>query len=302
MSRLFGAYVVVDWSAAEARKTGEQSLWIGVVKRDVRLRLGACEKHNPPTRAEGEKLLRSILADLRKRGDKVLLGFDFCLGFPRGTAERLNLKGEPWSALWAFTAQNIVDKPDNTNNRFAVAAKFNRLMTDEARPFWGAPPRQAQRWLSSTKPSSLGDIPELRLSEQATRRLGTKAMAKSIWQMHGAGAVGGQSLIGMAAVKRLLDELGPTAAVWPFGTGFRALSPADVEPLSALVVEVYPSLFPTTPEPGEVKDAAQVRATAEALARLDEAGKLGQAFAPHKDLSPEDVAIAEREEGWILGV
>ena len=53
MSRLFGAYVVVDWSAAEARKTGEQSLWIGVVKRDVRLRLGACEKHNPPTRAEG---------------------------------------------------------------------------------------------------------------------------------------------------------------------------------------------------------------------------------------------------------
>ena len=39
MARLFGAYVVVDWSAAESRKTGEQSLWIGVVKRDVRFRL-----------------------------------------------------------------------------------------------------------------------------------------------------------------------------------------------------------------------------------------------------------------------
>jgi hypothetical protein len=45
-----------------------------------------------------------------------------------------------------------------------------------------------------------------------------------------------------------------------------------------------------------------VRTTAEALARLDEAGKLGAAFAAPKDLSPEDIAIAEREEGWILGV
>ena len=52
--RLFGAYVVVDWSAAEGRKTGEQSLWIGVMKRDVRFRL-AYEAHNPPTRAEGER-------------------------------------------------------------------------------------------------------------------------------------------------------------------------------------------------------------------------------------------------------
>lgn len=301
MSRLFGAYVVVDWSASEAKKTGEQSVWIGVVKRDVRLRLGACEKHNPPTRAEGEKLLRTLLADLHKRGDRVLVGFDFCLGFPRGTAERLKLKGDPWSALWGFCAQNIVDKADNTNNRFAVAAKINRLMTDEAYPFWGAPARQTQRWLASTKPETIGDIPELRLTELATRQHNPKAAAKSIWQMHGAGAVGGQSLIGMAAVKKLVDDLGPSTAVWPFGTGFRTLTPGDVEPLSALVVEVYPSLFPVTPDPGEVKDAAQVRATTEALARLDEAGKLGQAFAAPAGLSPEDLAIAEREEGWILG-
>src|SRR6202012_2006487 len=102
---------------------------------------------------------------------QMLLGSAFCRGIPSGPSERLALKGEPWSALWAFTAQNIVDKPDNTNNRFAVAAKFNRLMTDEARPFWGAPPRQAQRWLSSTKPATLGDIPELRLTEPAAPRL-----------------------------------------------------------------------------------------------------------------------------------
>jgi hypothetical protein len=300
VARLFGAYVVVDWNAAEGRKTGEQSLWIGVMKRDVRFRL-TYESHNPATRAEGEKLLRTLLADLKKRGDRCLVGFDFALGLPRGTAERLKLNGDPWSAIWNFTAANIVDKADNTNNRFAVAAKFNRLMTDEAYPFWGSPPRQAQRWLSTTKPASLGDIPEFRATELAARKLGPKTAAKSIWQMHGAGVVGGQALLGMAAVKRLADDLGESVAVWPFSTGFKALKPDDVDPLSALFVEVYPALFPTKAEPGEVKDATAVRSACEALARLDEAGKLGTAFAPPKDLAPEEIEIAEREEGWILG-
>ena len=301
MSRLFDAYVVVDWSAAEGRKTGEQSLWIGVMKRDARFRL-TYESHNPATRAEGEALLKTILADLATRGDRALLGFDFCLGFPEGTAAKLQLTGEPWAATWKFVAANVVDKPDNTNNRFAVAAKFNRLMTDEARPFWGCPPRFAQRWLQPTKPAEgYGDIPEFRRTEEATRKLGPKSMAKTVWQMHGAGVVGGQTLLGIAAVRRLVESLGASAAVWPFGTGWRALSPADVEPLSALFVEIYPALHPGKALPGEVKDATQVRSTAEALAKLDEAGKLGQAFAPPAGTSEADVAAVQREEGWILG-
>lgn len=300
MPRLFDAYVIVDWSAAEGRKTGADSVWIGVMKRDVRFRL-SYEHHNPGTRAEAETLLRNLLADFRRRGEKVLLGFDFCLGFPEGTAERLKLEGEPWAAAWKFVGQNVVDKPDNSNNRFQVAAKINRLMTDEARPFWGAPARQAQRWLSSTKPASLGDIPEFRRTELATRKLGAKSMAKSVWQMHGAGAVGGQSLVGIAAVRRLVEELGPAAAVWPFGTGWRALTPADVAPLSVVVAEVYPVLQPTAPEPGEVKDATQVRGAAEAFAKLDDADRLGALFAPAAGTSAADVAVVEREEGWILG-
>lgn len=302
MKRLFDAYVIVDWTAAEGRKTGEQSVWIGVMKRDVRFRL-TYESHNPATRAEGMDRLKSILADLRRRGDRVLLGFDFCLGFPRGTAARLDVKGAPWSGLWGFLASNIVDKADNTNNRFAVAAKMNRLMTDEARPFWGAPPRQTQRWLQATKPiDGYGDIAEFRLTETAARAKGPKIQPKSVWQMQGAGAVGGQTLIGVAAARRLLETLGESAAVWPFSTGWRALAPADLEPLSALIVEVYPSLFKTEPEPGEVKDATGVRGTAEALARLDDQGKLGSAFAPPKGADETDVAAVETEEGWILGV
>ena len=302
MSRLFGAYVIIDWSAAEGRKTGEQSLWIGVMKRDARFRL-TYEAHNPPTRAAGETQLRTILADLARRGDRALLGFDFCLGLPEGTAARLSLKGDPWAAIWSFMAANVVDKADNTNNRFAVAAKMNRLMTDEARPFWGCPPRFAQRWLQPTKPvGGYGDIPEFRRCESAARQLGPKSAAKSVWQMHGAGAVGGQSLLGIATVRRLVEQLGPSALVWPFGSGWRALGEADLAGVSVVVAEVYPSLFPAKAQPGEVKDAAQVRTVAEAFAKLDEAGKLGAAFAPPKSADAGTIEVVQTQEGWILGL
>ncbi len=301
MSRLFGAYVILDWSAAEGRKTGEQSIWIGVMKRDVRFRL-SYEAHNPATRAEAATLLRTILADLRKRGDRALVGFDFNFGLPRGTAQRLQLsETQAWSAMWKFLAANVVDKADNTNNRFAVAAKMNRLMTDEAWPFWGCPARQAQRWLSTTKPETPGDFPEFRLTETVLKGLSKRAQPKSVWQMHGAGVVGGQTLLGIPFVRKLAEDLGESAAIWPYGTGLRALSHDDLEPLSALLVEVYPSLYPITQEPGEAKDAAQVRTTAEVLAKLDEDGKLGALFAGVATLSDDDRAIVEGEEGWILG-
>lgn len=300
MARLFDAYIIADWTAAEGKKLGDQSLWIGVAKRDVRFRLYT-ETHNVATRAEGEALLASLLADHRKRGDRVLVGFDFNFGYPAGTAERLKLTGTPWQAMWRFIASNVVDKPDNTNNRYQVAAKINRLMTDNAWPMWGAPAKQAQRWLTTTKPpaGAGADIPEFRATEIAVRK--GRLQPKSVWQMHGAGAVGGQTLVGIPAVRRLLEKLGPSGAVWPFGTGWRALETADVEPLSALVVEVWPSMFEGKPNPGEFKDQAQVRATAEALAKLDESSDLSKAFAPPKGADEALIAQVEQEEGWILG-
>jgi len=300
VARLFDAYVVADWTAAETRKLGDNSLWIGVAKRDVRFRLYA-ETHNVATRAEGEALLASIMAEHRRRGDRVLVGLDFNFGYPAGTAARLKLDGTPWSAMWKFIAANVVDKADNTNNRYQVAAKMNRLMTDEAWPLWGAPAKQTQRWLTATKPpQGTGDIPEFRATERAAKK--GRLQPKSVWQMHGAGAVGGQTLVGIPAVRRLLEQLGPSGAVWPFGTGWRALTPEDVEPLSALVVEVWPSMFDGKPNSGEFKDQAQVRTTAEALARMDEAGDLALAFGPPKDTDAKLVRQVEQEEGWILGV
>ena len=301
MKRLFGAYVIVDYSAAEGKKTGESSMWIGVMKRDVRFRL-SYESHNPATRAEGLTLLRSILADLHKRGDRIFLGVDFALGFPRGTAARLSLTGTPWAVLWDFLAKNVVDKADNSNNRFQVAAKMNRLMTDKAYPFWGCPKNAAQKWLSTLKPDSFVDFPEFRLTEEGIRKANRKAQTRSLWQMHGAGVVGGQSMLGITAVKGLLAALGESAKVWPFETGFAALDAEAVAGVSTVVAEVYPGLFDGEAEPGEVKDATNVRLTAQALADLDEQGDLAALFAGPKALSESNKTIASEEEGWILGV
>jgi hypothetical protein len=300
VSRLFNAYVMVDWSAASSPKTGKDSVWIGVLKRDTRFRL-AFEAFNPPTRKAGEAKLREVLADLRRRGEKALVGFDFPLGFPSGTAAALKLKEPDWKGMWAFLASNVADKADNTNNRFAVAAKMNRLMTDEARPFWGAPARDTQRWLASTKPDAhANDLPPLfRKAEMAAKDLGRAA--KSVWQIFGNGTVGGQAIVGIPAVKRLKDELGDKLLVWPFATGWRALTPEDVAEREVVAVEVYPSLHNAKMEPGEVPDRAQVRAAAEHFARLDEAGKLAAQFAAPAAATPDEVARVEAEEGWILG-
>ena len=301
MTRLFNAYVMVDWSAAGSPKTGKDSVWIGVLKRDIRFR-PTFEAFNPPTRAAAEKQLIEVMADLRRRNDRSLVGFDFSLGYPAGTAELLKLKQPTWEAMWAFLAANLVDKADNTNNRFAVAAKINRLMTDRAYPFWGAPPKDTQRWLTSTKPTVPADFPlaNLRQAEIATQGVG-KAGAKSVWQLFGNGTVGSQTLVGVPAVRRYLEAMGDKAQVWPFQTGWRELTPVDVHPLEAVVTEVYPALVPAKPELGEIAGRAQVRTLCEHFAKMDEQGRLGAAFAPPRDADEALRELVEREEGWILG-
>jgi hypothetical protein len=301
VTRLFNAYVMVDWSAAATAKTGRDSIWIGVLKRDIRFR-PTFEAFNPPTRAAAEKQLLDVMADLRRRNDKSLVGFDFALGYPAGTAELLKLKTPTWDAMWSFLAANIVDKPDNGNNRFAVASKMNRLMTDQPWPFWGAPPKDAQRWLSTTKPTPPADfpLPTLRRTEQATQGA-SKGGAKSVWQVFGNGTVGSQTLVGVPAVRRFLEAMGDKALLWPFQTGWRELTAMDIHPVEALVAEIYPALVPARPEPGEIADRAQVRTLCEHFAKLDEQGRLGDAFAPPRDADEALREQVEREEGWILG-
>lgn len=305
MSRLFNAYVMIDWSAASTPKEGKDSIWISVVKRDVRFRLAPAVCTNPPTREAAMVALRDILADLKRRNERALVGVDFSLGFPAGTIQALGkeVKTPDWAGLWNFLAANVVDKPNNVNNRFGVASKMNRLMTDQPRPFWGCPPKDAQRWLTPTKPvGEFTDVPpEFRHADLATRTIGRPG-AKSAWQMFGAGTVGGQAMLGIPRLHQMTQEMGKKAQVWPFQTGWRALTAENLDGLDVVFAEIYPALVDIKAEPGEVIDRAQVRGMSDHFAKLDEAGKLGPAFAPPPGTDPDLVALVEREEGWILGL
>ncbi|WP_304170078.1 cobalamin biosynthesis protein CbiG [Phenylobacterium aquaticum] len=298
MSRLFSAYVIVDWSAAAKPSTGADSVWIGVLKRDVRFRL-VFEAFNPPTRAEAEKKLTALLDDFKKRSERALVGFDFPLGFPRGFAQALSLPGEqPWRAAWDQLDKMVKDKADNTNNRFGVGSEINRRMTGGPFPFWGCPPKDALTTLQPKRTREHGpdDLPELRYADQAAKG------ASSIWKLYYNGSVGGQAILGIPAVRRMKLARGDTFKAWPFELGFKPLTEADLAGVDVVATEVYPSLYKAQAAPGEVKDLAQVRVTAEHFARLDEAGKLSAVFGAPKGLTPEALAAAESEEGWILGV
>jgi len=298
LARLFNAYVIVDWSAASKPTKGPDSVWVGVLKRDVRFRM-AFESHNPATRSEAETLIAGILDDRAKRSERTLIGFDFNLGFPRGLAAGLKLPAEtpPWRAVWDQLGRMVKDKADNTNNRFGVGSEINRRLTGGPFPFWGVPPKDALTTLQPKKqrPHGPGDIPEFRHAELAAKG------ASPVWKLYYQGSVGGQSILGIPMARRLKLARGERIKVWPFETGWRALNEADLAGVDVVAAEVYPSLFKGQALPNEVKDQTQVRVTAEHFSRLDEAGRLGALFDHPKEVAADVVVDAEREEGWVLG-
>ena len=296
LPRLFHAYVIVRWSAASKASAGADSVRIGVIKRDVRFR-NAFEAHAAPTRAEGEKRLAALLEDLKKRNEKVLLGFDFPLGFPRGLAAGLKLTGDPWQAVWNQLDRMVKDKADNTNNRFGVGAEINRRLTGGPFPFWGVPPRDALTTIQPkrTRDHGPGDLPELRLTDERVKG------APSVWKLYYNGSIGGQAILGIPMARRLKQTYGEALRVWPFETGWKALDPADLAGVQVLAAEVCTGLVESKLGPGETKEQAELRATAEHLARLDEAGRLGPLFGPPKGLAEDKAELARQEEGWILG-
>ena len=297
MARLFKAYVIVRWSAASRPTTGNDAVWIGVLKPDVRFRL-AFEAHNPTTRIQAEKLLAQILDDRIKRRERTLVGFEFPLGFPRGLAAGLKLPGDqPWRAVWDQLAKMVKDKTDNTNNRFGVGSEINRRLTGGPFPFWGVPPKDALTTLQPKRgrEHGKGDLPEFRFVETA------RGGAQPVWKLYYNGAVGPLGILGIPMVRRLRDTRG-AMRVWPFETGFKALTEADLAGVDLVAAEVSAAGVTPSPLAGEAKEGAVVRQLAEHFARLDEAGRLGAAFAPAKGVAADIIRAAETEEGWALAV
>jgi precorrin-8X/cobalt-precorrin-8 methylmutase len=286
---MFDAHVMVDWSAASVPRTGRDSIWIcwrGPEGEGL---------DNPPTRHAARTLLAERLAASAARGERVLIGFDLPFGYPAGFAARLGLAGTPWRAVWDEIARLVEDDEDNRNNRFAVAAEFNRRVCDGAFPFWGCPAGRGGEFLGPKhhRRHETDGLAERRLIDRYMRT------AQPCWKLIGAGSVGGQVLTGIPVVRALRDD--PRwcrrARVWPFETGLRSPDGAGV-----VFAEVYPSLWAVAPENGEVKDAAQVRTVARDFAARDRAGELDALFAGDPALTAAQRRPVESEEAWTLGV
>ena len=296
MPRLFDVYIMVDWSAASAPKTGKDSIWIAELGANT----GRCGFSNPSTRAEAASILERRLKALTETGKRVLLGFDFSLGYPAGTAKALQLKGKEWRAMHTYLSRQIQDNDDNSNNRFDIAAAMNATISGDAEPFWGVTSkRHVAASLAPNKPT-IKALPELRIVERFLRdqKLGAP---KSVWQLAYIGSVGSQSLVGIPKVDVLRNKF-PSAKLWPFETGFQELNSSDIPRSQIIIAEIYPSLVTPRLNKGEPLDKAQVRTIARHYWELDKTGWLGAAFAPPPGLNAKKLSFINKEEGWILGI
>ena len=303
MARLFDAYIMVDWSAAAKPATGANSIWIGIAARDVRLKT-VFTAANPDTRVKAVSLIKDIIAKLNRRGDRVLLGFDFSLGYPAGTAQALKLdlnKQAPWQAMHELLAAKFKDKPDNSNSRFAIAAGFNYKISEGPFPFWGAPKRDQVKTLGPKRPDFENAVlPEYRMTELAMREAGI-GNPKSSWQLAYAGSVGSQSLLGIPHVHALRRDL-PNARLWPFELGFGDVTEETLKDVQTVIAEIYPSALDIVPEKGEILDRAQVRTMAMHYAALDQRTRLEACFAAPNSPDTGKMLGITAEEGWILSV
>jgi molybdopterin-guanine dinucleotide biosynthesis protein B len=269
----FDTVAIVDWSATNGpspAKPSPDAIWIGTASAQ-----GETVQYFR-TRAEAEAHLATLIATEQAAGRRLLLGFDFPMGYPAGFAARLTGQANP-RAIWRWLADHITDDA-NRNNRFALADAINAGLGGG--PFWGRPASLPLPHLPERKAvdyAALG-LPERRAAETHVPR------AQPVWKLFTTGSVGSQALIGLPMIHRLSQRSG--TAVWPF-------DPVTTAPV--VLAEVYPSLLaPLVAETPGIKDKAQVTLLARALYRLSVSGDLAALLTP-----PPLPEIPE--EGWILG-
>lgn len=284
---MFDRVIVLDWSANSVPKRGKDSIWLAHFDSDT----PDGRAVNVATRHEALDQLEVLMC-----GQRTLLAVDFSLGYPRGTAVALGLTGLPWEAMWALLDSTIVDEVDNANNRFDVAAELNRRVTDIDGPFWGRPHTQTFDGLT-TKKVSCDPLPEWRYVEEFLRARRLRPF--SSWQLLGAGAVGSQSLLGIASMarlrRRLVDVHHLHVDVWPFTTG---LTEPQIRHHGSVIAEIWPSMVPVV-DNGLVHDEAQVLTLGSHVRRADQNAELMQWFAPEAAGTRRQAII--EEEGWVLG-
>ena len=281
----FDRFVIVDWSAANAPRTGRDSIWIA--------RHGCSSDHttNAATRAAAMLEIEAEIAEALAAGERLFVGFDFAFGYP---SDACFLPGEGrWTDVWSSFAATVEDDDRNRTNRFDVADRLNG-MVDGAGPFWGHPWQHRGRYenLAAERP----DYAALGLREK--RHVDARVRsAQPVWKLAYPGSVGSQTLTGISRLERLRSGIhAADIAIWPFETAF-----ADDLSKPITVAEIYPSLFLVDRTLGKTLDEAQVRTLATGFAKLEADGRFAAMLDGPRNLGANVRADALSHEGWIVG-
>ncbi len=265
----FDGVLMVDWSGGNDRGP--------TPKKDA---IWACHAtatdQQPPIYLRNRQIaadwITETLAREHAAGNRTLVGFDLCFAYPLGFARHLTGSDDPLQ-LWDWFAARVIDSPA-ANNRFDLAGQINGRFPGIG-PFWFNGLRRDIDHLPRKGSARHGHgLPEKRAADAAAKG------AFSPWQLAGAGAVGGQAIMGFPTLARLRQHFGAALSVWPFQTPDTPI----------VLAETYFSLLPLRPAPDTIKDAAQVSQYASLFARLPPAAM--DNLLDHK----------ATPEGWVLGL
>ena len=278
---LFDTYIIVDWSARQSpspMKPEANAIWVATAHRTDTTVTTQYLRTRSQTYDYLTQSIKEALANCRR----VLVGFDFPLGYPGGFAKRLTGEASALQ-LWNWLYERVSDARNNNNNRYDVAEDINRCHYASVKgPFWGRHSSWSD-WLyegvPTRRPAWSKTLPDrFRLTECVAQEAGFPI--KTVWQLTGNGSVGSQVLLGLPFLKRLKAHscFRDHASVWPFETDLR------VPDVPLVIAEVYPSLLGSKVAErlanGEIRDEVQVSVTAEAFARLDSDRRLSD-YSPH---------------------
>lgn len=266
---------MLDWSGGNdtGPRPRQDAIWLGLVRGGV---------EEAPRYLRNRVAAEAALVDLIEAecaaGRRLLIGCDFPFGFPAGFAEALTGRADPL-AVWDWLEAEIEDSP-RANNRFDVAGTINARFPGVG-PFWFNGLQRDIAGLPRRDTRAGHGLADRRHADD------TAPGAFSAWQMGGAGAVGGQVLIGLPVLNRLRRRFAGAVAVWPYEALDRPVA----------LVEVWPGLINPVVKRAEaaggIRDAHQVRLMARGLARLP-CERLAAMLAVELP--------AAAEEGWIFGI
>ncbi|MGB3801981.1 MAG: hypothetical protein WA952_19330 [Lewinella sp.] len=295
----FDYFLAIDWSARNKpspAKPSKDAIWVGEATATGRVRTTYFR-----TRQACYTYVEKKLLQYRKK--RVLVGWDFAFGYPKGTAKALRLKEKPaWRAIWEYLAEVVEDDASNTNNRFQVGALLNERITSPSGPFWGIPVGQSGIFLGSKRdfdyplPTRKGFLHERRYVETLNLRL------QPVWKLAYAGGVGSQALLGIPRVRALREheQLRDVSHIWPFEMDWAT---ADESAGGAIVhTEIYPSLLTVPRRKGQILDQEQVRAYVKWWQEHQREGTLMTLLERPWGEDPKIHKRVVNHEGWVVGL